>query len=265
MGYTAAGDTVLAGGGAAGSLVFKWVKLTGVAGPAAWTVPAGALTQTFQWGSREDGMFMDKLAFGRPGVCYTVADLDAGRSASGTCPPPPPPDPPPYTRTDPPIATGQDKFLGAAWSPGTASLNFANYWNQVTPENGGKWGTVEGTRNIMNWAQADEAYAMAKTHGFVFKWHTLVWGNQQPNWIAALPPEEQLAEIQEWYAAIAARYPRHRPDRCRQRTAARASQLQGGARRRRRDRVGLDHHRLHDGAAVLPECQAADQRLQHHE
>jgi endo-1,4-beta-xylanase len=102
---------------------------------------------------------------------------------------------------------GQDKFLGAAWSPGTASLNFANYWNQVTPENGGKWGTVEGTRNSMNWSQADEAYALAKSHGFVFKWHTLVWGNQQPNWIAALPPEEQLAEIKEWYAAIAERYP----------------------------------------------------------
>jgi len=207
VGYTASGDTVLAGGGAAGTQVFKWVKLTGVAGPATWTVPDGALTQTFQWGSREDGMFMDKLAFGRPGVCYTVADLDAVRSASGTCPPPPPPDPPPYTRTDPPIATGQDKFLGAAWSPGTASLNFANYWNQVTPENGGKWGTVEGTRNSMNWSQADEAYALAKSHGFVFKWHTLVWGNQQPNWIAALPPEEQLAEIKEWYAAIAERYP----------------------------------------------------------
>jgi endo-1,4-beta-xylanase len=207
VGYTNPADSVLAGGGSAGTLVFKWVKLTGIAGPNAWTVPAGALTQTFQWGAREDGLFMDKLAFGRPGVCYTVADLDAGRSASGTCPPPPPPDPPPYTRTDPPLATGKDKFLGAAWSPGTASLNFANYWNQVTPENGGKWGTVEGTRDTMNWAQADEAYALAKSHGFVFKWHTLVWGNQQPNWIAALPPEEQLAEIEEWYAAIAARYP----------------------------------------------------------
>jgi endo-1,4-beta-xylanase len=207
IGYTNPGDSVLAGGGTAGTQVFKWVKLTGATGPAAWTVPDGALTQTFQWGAREDGMFMDKLAFGRPGVCYTVADLDAGRSASGTCPPPPPPDPPPYTRTDPPLATGKDKFLGAAWSPGTASLNFANYWNQVTPENGGKWGTVEGTRNVMNWTQADEAYALAKSHGFVFKWHTLVWGNQQPNWIAALPPEEQLAEIKEWYAAIAARYP----------------------------------------------------------
>jgi len=205
-GFANPGDTVL-NGGATGSNVFKWVKITGSQGPAAWVVPNGALTQTFQFGSREDGMFMDKFAFGRPGVCYTVANLDAGAAATGTCPPPPPPDPPPYTRTDPPLATGKAKYLGSAWSPGTASLNFANYWNQVTPENGGKWGTVEGTRDVMNWTQADAAYAQAKSNGFKFKWHTLVWGNQQPAWIAALPPAEQLEEIREWYAEIAARYP----------------------------------------------------------
>ncbi|MEO8019137.1 MAG: endo-1,4-beta-xylanase [Pseudomonadota bacterium] len=205
-GFTSPSATVLIGG-AAGTTVFKWVKITGSQGPTAWVVPSGALTQTFQFASREDGMFMDKFAFGRPGVCYTVANLDAGAAATGTCPPPPPPDPPPYTRTDPPIAAGKDKFLGSAWSPGTASLNFANYWNQVTPENGGKWGSVEGTRDVMNWAQADAAYALAKQNGFPFKWHTLIWGGQQPNWIAALPPAEQLEEIREWYAEIAARYP----------------------------------------------------------
>jgi endo-1,4-beta-xylanase len=205
-GFTAAGATVLTGG-STGTNVFKWVKITGSQGPAAWVVPDGALTQTFQWAAREDGMLMDKLAFGRAGVCYTVNDLDTAANATGTCPPPPPPDPPPYTRTDPPIATGNAKFLGSAWSPGTASLNFANYWNQVTPENGGKWGTVEGTRDVMNWAQADASYALAKSNGFVFKWHTLVWGSQQPNWIAALSPAEQLEEIHEWYAAIAARFP----------------------------------------------------------
>jgi endo-1,4-beta-xylanase len=205
-GFTAAGATVL-NGGTSPLLVFKWVKVTGSQGPAAWVVPAGALTQTFQWASREDGMFMDKLAFGRAGVCYTVANLDAGANATGTCPPPPPPDPPPYTRTGAPIAAGQEKFLGSAWSPNTASLNFANYWNQVTPENGGKWGSVESVRDVMNWTQADAAYALAKANGFKFKWHTLIWGGQQPGWIAALPPAEQLEEIREWYAAIAARYP----------------------------------------------------------
>ncbi len=205
-GFTAPGATVLPGG-TVPTQVFKWVKVTGSQGPAAWVVPAGQLTQTFQWSSREDGMFMDKLAFGRAGVCYTVSNLDTVSNATGTCPPPPPPDPPPYTRTDPPIATGKDKWLGSAWSPGTASLNFANYWNQVTPENGGKWGSVEGTRDVMNWTQADAAYALAKSNGFPFKWHTLIWGAQQPNWMETLTPEEQLEEIREWYAAIAARFP----------------------------------------------------------
>jgi endo-1,4-beta-xylanase len=206
-GFTNPDSTVLLGGNA-GSNVWKWIKITGAQGPNPWVVPAGALTQTFQWASREDGLLFDKLAFGRTGVCYTVANLDNQQAASGTCPPPPPPDPPPYTRMDPPIAQGiADKYLGGAWSPGTASLNFANYWNQVTPENGGKWGTVEGTRDVYNWAQADAAYALAKANGFPFKWHTLIWGNQQPAWIESLPVAEQREEIEEWFREIAARYP----------------------------------------------------------
>jgi GH35 family endo-1,4-beta-xylanase len=204
-GFTNPAATVLNGGNS-GSNVFKWVKITGSQGPAAWVVPAGALTQTFQWGSREDGMQMDKLAFGRAGVCYTVANLDGAQNATGTCPPPPPPPPPPYTRTDPAIATGKSKYLGGAWSPGTASLNFANYWNQVTPENGGKWGSVEGTRDVMNWAQADASRDLANANGYSFKWHTLFWGNQQPGWIESLPPAEQLEEIHEWLQAIKDRY-----------------------------------------------------------
>ena len=206
-GFTGANQTVVPEG-AAGQNVYKWVKLSGFnVGPNTWVVPAGALTQTFAWGSREDGLNFDKFAFGVQGVCYTVANLDGGQNASGTCPPPPPPPPPPYTRTLPPLATGKDKYLGAAWSPGTASLNFANYWNQVTPENGGKWGTVEGTRDVMNWTQADEAYALAKANGFPFKWHAFIWGNQQPAWIESLSTAEQREEIEEWFAAVAARYP----------------------------------------------------------
>jgi endo-1,4-beta-xylanase len=206
-GFTGANQTVVPEG-SAGQNVYKWVKLSGFSvGPNTWVVPAGALTQTFAWGSREDGLNFDKFAFGVQGVCYTVANLDGGQNASGTCPPPPPPTPPPYTRTLPPLAHGHDKYLGAAWSPGTASLNFANYWNQVTPENGGKWGSVEGTRDVMNWAQADEAYALAKANRFPFKWHAFIWGNQQPAWIENLSTAEQREEIEEWFAAVAARYP----------------------------------------------------------
>lgn len=105
-----------------------------------------------------------------------------------------------------PIAAGNDKFLGSAYSRSQANC-FASYWNQVTPENGGKWGSVEFTRDNMVWTEADEAYALAKENGFPFKWHVLIWGNQQPSWIENLPAEEQLEEIKEWYQAIADRYP----------------------------------------------------------
>lgn len=201
-GYTGAADTVR-NGGPATTNVFKWFRLTGFAGPATWTVPTGNLTQTFSVAGRETGNFIDKFAFGRQGSWYTVNDLDTGSAATGT---PPPPPPPPYTPPGPPIATGQSKYLGSAHSP-AQTPNFAAYWNQVTPENGGKWASVEGTRDVMNWTQADAAYQLARSNGFTFKWHVLVWGNQQPEWLQNLPPAEQLEELNEWFAAIAARYP----------------------------------------------------------
>jgi GH35 family endo-1,4-beta-xylanase len=114
--------------------------------------------------------------------------------------------PPPYCPPGPPIATGQDKFLGCAYS-NSQKVNFTAYWNQVTPENGGKWGSVEGTRDAMSWGEMDAAYALAKAKGFPVKLHALVWGRQQPSWIASLPEAEQLEEIQEWFQAAAARYP----------------------------------------------------------
>ena len=81
----------------------------------------------------------------------------------------------------------QAKFLGSAFSA-AQSTGFATYWNKVTPENAGKWGSVEATRNVMNWSALDEAYAYAKANGFPIQMHVLIWGNQQPAWIERLPP-----------------------------------------------------------------------------
>jgi endo-1,4-beta-xylanase len=94
----------------------------------------------------------------------------------------------------PPIAAGKSKFLGNIYS--AAQLpGFNQYWNQVTPENAGKWGSVEATRDVMNWSDLDAAYKLAKDNGFPFKLHVLIWGSQQPAWIENLPPAEQLEEI----------------------------------------------------------------------
>ena len=85
--------------------------------------------------------------------------------------------------------------------------DFSNYWNQITPENEGKWGSVEATRDVYNWAPLDRIYAYAREHNIPVKAHTLVWGSQFPNWINNLSASEQAAEIEEWIRDYCARYP----------------------------------------------------------
>lgn len=106
----------------------------------------------------------------------------------------------------PPLAEGHIKFLGGIYST-PQSPNLTAYFNQITPENASKWGSAEATRDVMNWTEVDAAYALAKQNGFPFRFHVLLWGNQQPTWIATLPAADQLAEIEEWMQAAAARYP----------------------------------------------------------
>lgn len=104
-----------------------------------------------------------------------------------------------------PIADGKSKFLGCAYSSGQSS-GFSSLWNQVTPENGGKWGSVEGTRGTMRWTDLDAAYNVAKKYGFLFKEHTLIWGAQQPSWIGALDTASQRQEIEQWFSLLGSRY-----------------------------------------------------------
>ncbi len=105
-----------------------------------------------------------------------------------------------------PLADGKSKFLGNVYSS-RQEPDFAEYWNQVTPENAGKWGSAEPSRDQMNWEPLDAAYRLAKENSFPFKLHALIWGNQQPAWMEDLPTQEQREEIEEWFAALAERYP----------------------------------------------------------
>lgn len=105
------------------------------------------------------------------------------------------------------IAKDECKFLGNVIAENVPA-DFKTYWNQVTPENGGKWGTVEGTRDSPNWTQLDLAYSYAQTNNFPFKQHTFVWGQQQPVWMnSSLTLEEQKAEVEEWIQTYCERYP----------------------------------------------------------
>jgi GH35 family endo-1,4-beta-xylanase len=111
------------------------------------------------------------------------------------------------------LSTNPDKFLGnitTGWNSDmdTDGFIFADYWNQVTPENATKWGSVEGDRQgKFNWGGADKAAKYAKEHGFPFKFHTLVWGSQYPNWMNNLSTEKQYEAIVEWMDEAKKHYP----------------------------------------------------------
>jgi GH35 family endo-1,4-beta-xylanase len=98
-------------------------------------------------------------------------------------------------------------FVGNITTNGAVRSDFLQYWDQITPENEGKWASVEATRDVYNWSGLDRAYNFAIQNNIPFKQHTFVWGNQSPGWINSLSASEQAAEIEEWIRDYCARYP----------------------------------------------------------
>jgi len=99
-------------------------------------------------------------------------------------------------------------FVGNVFPNGVGpEVPESEFWTQLTPENAGKWASVEFARDDMRWSQLDAAYAYAQERGIPFRYHTLIWGQQQPGWLADLPAEEQLDEVTEWISLLADRYP----------------------------------------------------------
>ncbi|GFE80127.1 hypothetical protein GCM10011487_21270 [Steroidobacter agaridevorans] len=98
-------------------------------------------------------------------------------------------------------------FVGNITTNGAVRSDFLQYWDQITPENEGKWASVEATRDVYNWSGLDRAYNYAMANNIPFKQHTFIWGNQSPGWINSLSAAEQAAEIEEWIRDYCARYP----------------------------------------------------------
>ncbi len=205
-GYSNTSDVVYDLGGL-GSNVWKWVNISknlfpNIQTQNPFTVSEGQLTQTFQIASREDGLQFDKFAFGRADLFFTVEALDKG--LPGTL----------EALVDssrfyagPPLADGSSKFLGNL--KGYSENNFSNLWNQLTPENEGKWSSVGNSLDSTrwNWTGLTNLYNYAKTHRIPFKFHTLIWGSQQPTWISSLSKEKQLEYITTWIRQCGRRYP----------------------------------------------------------
>jgi endo-1,4-beta-xylanase len=107
-----------------------------------------------------------------------------------------------------PLAAGKSKFLGNAITSGNnIPSSFANYWNQITPGNNGKWGSVEMSLGNYSWDALDNIYNFALANGFPYKHHCLIWGNQQPSFINSLDSANQREEIRKWIDTVGKRYP----------------------------------------------------------
>ncbi len=104
------------------------------------------------------------------------------------------------------ISKDQGKWLGNVINS-AAPATFNKYWNQVTPENASKWGSVENTRDLMRWDNLDMIYHYSRTFKIPFKFHTFVWGQQEPAYIKNLSLEEQLKEIESYIIQACERYP----------------------------------------------------------
>lgn len=85
--------------------------------------------------------------------------------------------------------------------------DFIQFWNQITPENEGKWQSVEGTRDVYNWGPLDRVYSYAKENDILFKQQSLVWGAAQSAWVGNLPAAELAEEVEEWIREFCNRFP----------------------------------------------------------
>ena len=106
------------------------------------------------------------------------------------------------------LSQNPDKFLGNITTYGTVNpsgLDYSSLWNQITPENETKWASCE--RNQGSYSFNKEAYNYAKNHNFPFKFHTLVWGSQFPDWVKNLTPAQRYTAIVNWMDKVKAEYP----------------------------------------------------------
>jgi len=100
------------------------------------------------------------------------------------------------------IAKCKGKYFGNVIGTSVPS-NYGSLWNQVTPENGTKWGVVEKTRGTYDWTEADVSYNWAKNNGGLFKFHTFVWGSQMPDWVPDATTAELTASVENFMKAAA--------------------------------------------------------------
>ena len=96
------------------------------------------------------------------------------------------------------------KFVGNIDTRGSIRDDFATYWDQFSPENAGKWESVQRSEGSFNWNSLDAMHDYCVENHILFKEHCFVWGRQQPGWVNNSNGE---SAVKEWMGAFCDRYP----------------------------------------------------------
>lgn len=107
------------------------------------------------------------------------------------------------------------KFLGNITTRGAIPDDYATMWEQLTPENETKWGSiankevqsVEQALSSWNWAAAEREYNWCKQHGVQFKFHCLLWTSQYPGYLKDFTGDRLRKQIDIWFEACSRKFP----------------------------------------------------------
>jgi endo-1,4-beta-xylanase len=97
--------------------------------------------------------------------------------------------------------------VGNITTQGLVGAGFEHMWNQITPENESKWGSVEASKGQLEWGPVDAIYDFANQHDIAFKLHPFVWGSQQPDWVASTSGSELAERVENFMQEACNRYP----------------------------------------------------------
>jgi endo-1,4-beta-xylanase len=201
-GSTSGGSTNGGAPSSGGAIASGGIPGTGgaTAGAASGGAPATGGTTSTSGGSKATGGAAGSSAGGSSGATATGgASSTGGSKATGGT-----------SSTGGSNSTGGStgtlkKFVGNITtnnSVDTGGMKYSKYWDQITPENAGKWGSVQSSpASAFNWTTLDAIYAYAQTNNIVFKQHTFVWGSQQPSGTPT------LAQVENWIKSFCQRYP----------------------------------------------------------